>query len=228
MATRYLEAQQVLEHAARDALAAGDFDTLARVHMPLQESARQARLRSGEGIVRFDAIAAGPGALPSATELLEQTPHGQLIVAGWGELTPSIEFNHLARLQRKYAQTFLAAAFPVAGGEVAVVLTPTADVALPTPTPRPIDELIRWLPPHAILLNRRDLPDQPQQGTVQTFARMAAWWEALHSPFLAQARAVADPRPRIDALNRVLSVDDACELAHQELSAAARALARQH
>ena len=60
MGMRYLEAEATLAAAEVDAWAARDFDTLARLYMPLQEARRQRRQRCGEGVVRLDVLAMGP------------------------------------------------------------------------------------------------------------------------------------------------------------------------
>src|SRR5438552_3365286 len=56
----YLAAEATLVKAEALALAQGDFDTLGRLYMPLQEARRQRRQRCGEGVVCLDLIAPGP------------------------------------------------------------------------------------------------------------------------------------------------------------------------
>jgi hypothetical protein len=124
-----------------------------------------------------------------------------------------------------YVETFLAAAYPVGSGR-AVVIVPTEDVRLPEPSPRSIDELIKLLPPHCIVLSDAELPKGVRKGTAQTFAGVMAMWERLHAPFLAAADMERDLRRRIEAYRKTIRVDYACELAHQKLSNTARELAR--
>jgi hypothetical protein len=116
-----------------------------------------------------------------------------------------------------------------------VVIAPTEDVGMPAAmsfgTPdapaRSIDDLIRDLPAHCIVLNVQELPAGSRPGTPETFGTVMAMWERLHAPFLAAADATADPVQRIEAYRRTQRVDYGCELAHQKAAAVARELARQ-
>src|SRR5687767_6746386 len=83
METAYLEAETVLADAEKEAWSARDFDTLARLYMPLQEARRQRRQRCGEGVVCLDLIAQGPDDTVDGTHIVENYPHGQLLVAGF-------------------------------------------------------------------------------------------------------------------------------------------------
>src|SRR5438445_726544 len=85
MAMEYLQAE-----AERRAWEARDWDTLARLYMPLQEARRQRRQRCGEGIVCLDLIAQGPGDAVDARRVVQNYPHGQLLVAGWGSIAPAL------------------------------------------------------------------------------------------------------------------------------------------
>ena len=49
-------------------------------------------------------------------------------------------------------------------------------------------------------------------------------WEQLHSPFLVQADAADDLQSKIPLYELTISVDYACELAHQRLAQTARRL----
>ena len=60
----------------------------------------------------------------------------------------------------------------------------------------------------------------------ETYSEVMTMWEKLHSPFLAQADATAEPQRRIEAYRQTIRVDYACELAHQKLADAARFLGR--
>lgn len=225
MRTEYLEAENTLAAAEADAWAAGDFDTLSRLYMPLQETRRQKRQRCGEGVVCLDLIATGPTDQLSGRHVVENFSHGQLLVAGWGSIQPAIDVRLLARKHMLYVETFLAAVFPASGGKV-VVIVPSADVQLPEPRERSVDQLIRDLPPHSIVLSEPELPKGSRRGDTATFAQTMAMWERLHAPFLAAADMQIDPIQKIEAYRKTIAVDYACELAHQKASNVARELAR--
>src|SRR5438552_9028791 len=124
MRMQYLDAEATLESAEREAWEARDFDTLARLYMPLQEARRQRRQRCGEGVVCLDlAVAAGQ-------EIIDNFPHGQLLVAGWGTIQPAVEVRRLARERGLYVETFLGASYAIGAGRV-VVIVPSEDVRLP-------------------------------------------------------------------------------------------------
>lgn len=223
---RYLDAERTLAHAEQAAIDADDLDTLARLYMPLQEARRQKRQRCGEGIVRLDLIATTPDEALDPESIATQYPHGQLLVAGAGTLAPAVRLRELYRERQCYAETFLAASYPLAGG-VAVLIAPTAGVQVPAVSAvSSIDRLIRLAPPHSIILPATDLPAGPQMGTTQTFAYTMDLWERLARPSLALADATTDLRQRIAAYRQTIAIDEACELAHQNLSEAARALLR--
>jgi hypothetical protein len=222
----YLACERTLERAEQLALAREDFDSLARLYMPLQEARRQRRLRCGEGVVRLDLFAEGPDHVLDAGQLIEQYPHGQLLVAGWRSIEPAAAFRQLQRERQLYVETYLAAVYPVGAGR-AVVIVPTADVAAPSGSSDSIDELLRRVPPHSIVMSESDLPRGEQRGTTETFAHTMSIWERLHAPFLAAADMQVDPIQKIHAYRRTIEVDYACELAHQKLSDAARQVVRQ-
>lgn len=227
METDYLAAIATLERAEQSAWDSRDFDTLSRLCFPLQEAHRQRRQRCGEGTVRLDLIASGPADhAVDPEELLAQYPQGQLLVAGWGSVDPSLRLLQLARSRGLYVETYLAAAYPIVGGAVAVVIVPTADVRLPDATPRSIDALLALVPPHSIVRPATDLPVGPAAGDTQTFARTMALWEELHAPFLAAADAEGDLLRQMAAYRKVIDIDYACELAHQKLAAVARQASR--
>ncbi|HSI33735.1 MAG TPA: hypothetical protein VK986_09115 [Tepidisphaeraceae bacterium] len=224
METRYWEAEWLLARAERLAWEARDYDTLARLYMPLQEARRQRRQRCGEGAVALALLPEGPADRVEPAHVIAHYPQGQLLVAGWGSIEPAVEIRKLAERNGLYVETFLAAAYPVGAGR-AVVIVPTEDVMLP-PANRAwaIDDLIARVPPQSIVLAEAQLPAGVRMGTPETFAEVMAMWERLHAPFLALADATQDPHAKIDGYRRTLRVDYACELAHQKLSDVAKAL----
>ena len=222
----YLRAEAALVEAERHAWAARDWDTLARLYMPLQEARRQRRLRCGEGTVALDLVAEGPNDRVDGRRVVENHPHGQLLVAGWGTIEPALRVRELQAGHALFVETFLAAVYPVGSGR-AVAIVPTEEVRLPDPSPRQsIDSLLAELPPHSIVLNADELPRGRVRGTTETYARVMDLWERLHLPFLAAADMQADPVQRIEQYRRTIRVDYACELAHQKLSDVSRDLGR--
>ncbi len=226
MQMNYLQAEATLAEAEQHAWANRDFDALSRLYMPLQEARRQRRQRSGEGVVALDLIASGPEDALDGRRVVENYPHGQLLVAGWGTLEPAKEVRRLQAEHGLYVETFLAAAYPVGGGR-AIVIAPTDDVALPDVRTDSIDHLVQRLPPHCIVVADHAVPKGIRKGTWQTYAEVMGMWERLHSPFLASADAEVDPIRKIEGYRRVIRVDYACELAHQKLSQVAHELARE-
>jgi hypothetical protein len=139
---------------------------------------------------------------------------------------PAVEFRRLRERRSLYVETFLAAVYPIVGGERAVVIVPADHVQLPPPLERNIDSLLPLLPPHSMVLHERELPRGSRPGSPETFGQVMAMWERLHAPFLAAADMQADPLRKIEGYRRVIEVDYACELAHQKLSDVARQLSR--
>ena len=221
----YLACERTLERAERVALEREDFDSLARLYLPLQEARRQRRLRCGEGVVRLDLVAEGTDHALDAAKVLDRYPHGQLLVAGWCSIEPAVRLRRLQRERDLYVETYLAAVYP-AGDARAIVIVPTADVALPAGSDESIDALVRRLPAHSIVMGMGALPHGEARGTTETFAHTMSIWERLHAPFLAAADVQVDPLQKVRAYRRTIEVDYACELAHQKLSDAARQLAR--
>src|SRR5881398_4097480 len=107
MRMEYLPAERMLERAEAIAWDARDFDTLARLYMPLQEARRQRRQRCGEGVVCLDLIAAGPDDHIDGRHIVENYPHGQLLVAGWGTIEPALTVRALQREHELYLEIFL-------------------------------------------------------------------------------------------------------------------------
>jgi hypothetical protein len=226
MRTEYLEAQATLESAEAEAWALRDWDTLSRLYMPLQEARRQIRQRCGEGSVCLDLIAAGPEDEISGQRIVENYPHGQLLVAGWGSIQPALDVRRLQREHDLYVETFLAAVYPVGAAGRVIVIAPTEDVALPDHHPASVDDLIRKLPAHCIVLGVDELPAGVRKGSTQTYAEVMALWERLHAPFLAAADMQADPVQKLAGYRKAQQVDYGSELAHQKASQVARELAR--
>jgi hypothetical protein len=221
MRTEYLEAEATLADAEEEAWAKRDFDTLARVYMPLQEARRQRRQRSGEGVVALNLISSGPDDHVDGHRIVENYPHGQLLVAGWRSIEPALAVRKLQREHMLYVETFLAAVVPVGPGKV-VVIVPTDEVSLPAGAFSSVDDLMRKLPAHCIVLAENELPQDVRKGDTRTYAEVMALWERLHAPFLAAADMQVDPLRKIEGYRRTIRVDYASELAHQKASIAAR------
>jgi len=226
IATRYLEAETVLARAEKLALAVSDWDRLSRLYMPLQEARRQRRQRCGEGIVCLDLLADGPSDQLDARHVLENYPHGQLLVAGWGSIAPALAVREMAGRHGLYVETFLAAVYPTTSGQ-AVVIVPLEVDKLPEPRAQSIEALSAKLPDKSLILREDDLPRGSRKGTFDTYGEVMAMWERLHRPFLAEADAQTNLLRKTEGYRTTIQVDYACELAHQKLSDAARELARE-
>jgi hypothetical protein len=224
--TRYLEAEATLARAEAEAWANRDWDTLARLYMPLQEARRQRRQLCGEGVVALDLVAQSQSDALDGRRVIENFPHGQLLVAGWRSIEPAIEVRKLAAEHGLYVETFLGAVYAVAKRPV-VAIVPLEDANLPQRDFGSIEELRGQLPPHCILLTDDEISRGHRKGTSATFGEVMALWERLHAPFLAEADAQSDPIRRIEAYRSNARVDYASELAHQKLSDAAHRLARE-
>src|SRR5688572_6871701 len=132
MQMNYLQAEAALAEAEQHAWAKRDFDTLARLYMPLQEARRQRRQRCGEGVVALDLIATGPEDAIDGRRIVENYSHGQLLVAGWGTFQPALDVRRLQAEHGLYVETFLGAVYPIGAAGRVVVIAPLADVSLPT------------------------------------------------------------------------------------------------
>ena len=225
----YLSAERTLVEAERVASERGDFDTLSRLYLPLQETRRQRRLRCGEGVVRLDLVAHGADDVLDIEQIISKHPQGNCFCAGWGSIEPALRLRQLQAERALYVETFLAAAYSAGTGR-AIVIVPLADVKLPdADSISSIDDLVRLAPAPSIILNDSELPRGARPGgDWRTFAEVCAFWERLHLPFLAAADMQADAVQKIKAYRRTIRVDYACELAHQKLSDAAKELARKH
>jgi hypothetical protein len=218
----YLRAEQTLVRAERLAWAAQDWDALARLYMPLQETRRQRRQRCGEGIVCLDLLATGPTDQIDPRHVAENYPHGQLLVTGWATIAPAVGLRKLQAERGLFVETFLAAVYPLREGQV-VAIIPLADAKLPQPQENDSrDRLADRLPPHTLLLDPAELPAGARRGTDQTYGQVMDLWERLAAPFLAEADRQSDPLQKMQAYRTAIEVDYACELAHQHLSDVAR------
>jgi hypothetical protein len=213
----YLEAERTLAAAEEIAWWAKDWDTLARLYMPLQEARRQRRQRCGEGIIKLDYLAGGPDDRIDGRRMVQETNQGQILIAGWGSIQPAIDARRAQLELGLYVDVFLAAVYPIEAGRI-VAIIPGDDVMLPPMAPMPVDAIIRRLPAHSIVLGEAEL------SAAKTYAATMAIWERLHAPFLAAAGATVNPIHRIEAYRKTIRVDYACELAHQGISDTARQL----
>jgi hypothetical protein len=229
MAMDYLGAEAALAAAEREAWAARDWDTLARLYMPLQEARRQRRQRCGEGLVVLDLLAAGPDDHVDGRRIVENYPHGQLLVAGWGSTEPARTVRRLQAEHGLFLETFLGAVYPVGATNPrrAVVIVPLDDADLPAPgRARALDDLMASLPVNSLVRWADELPAGTRKGTTETYAEVMRLWERLHAPFLAEADRQTDPLAKMEGYRRTIRVDYACELAHQKLSDVAKELGR--
>jgi hypothetical protein len=210
METLYLDAAQTLLRAEQQAWETKSFDTLARLYLPLQEARRQIRQRCGEGAVRLHLFPTKPTDAIDPQQVLRDTPHGQLLVAGWGSIDPASEVRRLAHEQDLYVETFLATVVPGVDGNPRVQIVPIAHLASAA----------------CVILEPAEIPADAAKGDAETYASVMELWERLHRPFLIAAKNEPDPIQRMQAYRLALRVDPACELAHQFLAEIARDLAR--
>ena len=222
----YIEAEKELKLAEREATARHDWDSLSRLYMPLQEARRQRRLRCGEGVVCLDLLATGPDDSIQGQQVIENYPHGQLLVAGWASIEPALEVRRLQPKHDLYVEVFLGAVYPLTDGKTLVALVPDGREAMPDARPRSTDALRALLPKGSLVVPADELPEGASRGNMEWFGRVETIWEQLHRPYLSAADAIDDPLRRIEAYRHVIEIDYACELAHQNLAAAARELAR--
>lgn len=222
----YIEAEQTLLRAESDAVKHRDWDTLARLYMPLQEARRQRRQRTLQGPVCLDLISEGPDDHIEGRHILENYPHGTLLVAGWGTIEPALQTRKLQVRFKLYVDVLLGAVYPLIGGGHVVVVIPHEHAILPQVCPRRISEISAVMPAHSLVFGAAELPDGPRHGTPELIARLQGWWRQLHWPFMVDARDTRDLRKRMNAYRKAIEVDYGCELAHQELSDTAHQLAR--
>jgi hypothetical protein len=211
MRTDYVQAESVLASAEAAAWDARDYDSLARLYMPLQEARRQRRQRCSEGVVRLDIIARQPDDVLDAAGILDQHPHGQLLVAGWQSTRPAGEVRRLARQRGLYVEVLLAMVRP--GDPRSVVVHPREEDAADSPG--------------GIIVPVADLPAGPRRGDWHASSQVMGLWERLHAPFMAAADIQVDPVQRMEGYRKVIRIDYACELAHQRIADVARGLAKE-
>lgn len=226
MEMEYLEAERVLGGAESAAWTAQAWDVLARLYLPLQETRRQRRQRCGEGTACLDLAAQSASDCIDPLRIVDDIPHGQLLVAGWGTLAPAIQVRESAAIGKLYLETFLGAIFPVGDKQVTVIV-PRADAMLPAPTPRTLDALRLALPENCLVFTTGELPPGRKPGTTETYALTMALWERLHAPFLARAEAETDLLEKMRLFRETIAVDYGCEFAHQHLADAARQMRRE-
>ena len=226
VAQKYIEAEQALVRAEHEALHRGDWDTLARLYMPLQEARRQRRQQTVQGPSCLNLISQGAGDHIEGRHVIENYPLGSLLVAGWGSIEPALQVRKFQARFKLLIDVFLAAVYPLIGGGHAIIIVPHDKGILPEVRPRRWQDFPRLMPHHSLILRESELPAGTSPPSPQRVAQIEQWWEKLHLPFLREARDTADPRKRIEAYRKVLRVDYACEFAHQELAATARELAR--
>jgi hypothetical protein len=198
----YLQAEKTLAAAEKQAWDLKDFDTLARLLLPLQEARRQRRQRCGEGIICLDLIAGGPNEQLNANDIVRQIPHGQKLIAGWCSIGPALKARELQAQRGLYLDVFLGAANE--GNRIEIQSSGER--------------------PFVLELSRNQIPLGRKTGTAQTYALTMSWWERLHTPFLAAAEAEADPIKKIEAFRKAIEVDYACELAHQHMAEAIKSI----
>src|SRR5205085_2905370 len=150
-----------------------EWDTLARLYMPLQETRRQIRQRCGEGVVCLDLISQGPGDTLDPRHVVQNYSHGQLLVAGWGSIAPALGVRRLALENGLFLGTFLAAAYPTPTGAV-VAIVPLAEWKMPDAQSRSIEELKRLLPPPSIAIPANELLQGSRRGTFETYGQVMA------------------------------------------------------
>ncbi len=214
---QYLQAEQTLAEAEALAWRQRDWDSLARLYMPLQEARRQRRQRCGEGPVRREIAVGGPAETIDAEKRVAELRQGSLILAGWGSIEPALAARRAQQKLGVYVDVLLAAVYPVGAGRV-VAIVPREDVAVPAVAAMSIDQLTARLPAQTLLLG------EAEAAGISSFEAVMETWEKLHAPFLASADATRDPVSRIEAYRRTIAVNYACELAHQRLSDTARSL----
>jgi hypothetical protein len=202
MGMEYLLAERTLAEAEAVAWKIHDFDALSRLYLPLQEARRQRRQRCGEGIAQLDIWAQNPGDRLDPRKIVQDHPQGQLLVAGWQTIEPALVVRRLAAELGLYVDTFLASV--ELGGAIQIWPLPDSP------------------PERRLIIQQADFPRGLASSSPETYGRVMALWERLHSPFLAEADAESDPMKKMALYRRTIGVDYACELAHQRLAEAAR------
>jgi hypothetical protein len=202
----YLAAEKTLAKAEELAWEQKDFDSLARLYMPLQEARRQRRQRCGEGTIRLDFLAADPDDQLDGRKIARDIHHGQILIGAWESILPAVEARRSAAELGLYVDVFLATTdHKGSGKDRTVLILPLAEDS-PKSTANSIET------------------EPNKLAAVKTYPGVMDIWERLAAPFLAAADAIADPIARIEAYRKTITVDYACELAHQKLADTARKL----
>jgi hypothetical protein len=139
MRMEYLAAEQTLAAAEKIAWEAKDFDSLSRLYMPLQETRRQRRQRTSDGIIRTNLIARKPNDMILPVDILANIQSGTLLVAGWKTFDPGIQTKKLVAERSLYIDVFSA----------------KSDIS-------PENALIIILENSALILSEHELPTTPQ------------------------------------------------------------------
>jgi hypothetical protein len=202
----YLVAEKTLARAEELAWGQKDFDALSRLYMPLQEARRQRRQRCGEGVIRLDFLATGPGDPLDGAKIVKEIHHGQILIGAWMSMQAAINARRSAAELGLYVDVFLAMTrYKGSGKDRGVRILPAPEDAVESSA-------------NCIEMEPNDL------AAVKTYPGVMAIWERLAAPFLAAADAISDPIARIEAYRKTITVDYACELAHQRLADIARKL----
>jgi len=99
-ATEYLDAEAVLARAESVGWAQRDWDTLARLYMPLQEARRQRRQKCSEGRVGSFVGKIDPD------EIVREFPSGTVLVAS-DSIHPALRVREIAGEKKLYLDVFL-------------------------------------------------------------------------------------------------------------------------
>lgn len=213
--TDYVGAERVLMEAERIAWEARNWETLARLYMPLQEARRQKRQIAMDGGILLDFWHD-----ESTPEKIAATGiWAEVLLPGDGNIQPGIRLRRLAMERQLCMEIFLAAGYELGDKRIAVIVA-LENASLPTKEEiHGIDQLLQRLPPHSLIL--------PEEELAGCDAQLAtSLWQRLQLPYLAAADAEADLIRRMAAYRQTILVDNACELAHQKFADTAAGLAR--
>ena len=230
LACDYVHAIQLLAWAESVAFKARDFDTLARLYMPLQEARRLFRQRCGEGM--FDLHAFSEPDVDRVEEIPEglddpiKSLFGQFAFGFFDGPRGSLDYRTLFRASHVYAETFICKRYHGPDCYYVAFLPDEKARFRPNVSASSLKEIESALSIGAFVLKSSDIPRPKAKGDNDTFAFVMSIWERLHAPYLKRARSETDPLRRIELYRETLRVDPACEGAHQELAKLAQQLAR--
>ena len=231
MAMRYLEAEATLVAAEKIAWDRRDFDTLARgCTCPLQGSLRppSADSRCGEGMICLDLLARGPDDHLDGEKIVEYFPHGQILVAGWDRSSQRRACPRFAKAREACMWRHFCRGLSDAIRQ-RIVIVPLPEVRLPGAAGAERGcACWRNCRAQCVIMSESELPHgEHARGNTETYGRVMALWEKLHTPFLAARPDMqVDPIQKIEGYRKTIRVDYACELAHQKLADVARNLGR--